>query len=174
MARDYENLHDIEDLGDDELRELVRSRLAEHNGLDIDDLSISVSEGVIVLAGRVGTEGERRIAEHVVTDQLGIVSVRNDIVVDSLRRASEPEAMDDHLASQERTAGLQLGDMPPLQSDEAAEMQDSAADAEQRSFGATDIGEVVAGGIPWIPPESPTQEGLGGTDTDRGARGEDH
>jgi hypothetical protein len=102
------------------------------------------------------------------------VSVRNDIVVDSLRRASEPEAMDEHLASQERTAGLQLGDMPPLQSDEAAEMQDSAADAEQRSFGATDIGEVVAGGIPWIPPESPTQEGLGGTDTDRGARGEDH
>lgn len=175
MARDYENLHDIEDLSDDELRELVRARIAEHNGLDVDDFSVDVEEGMIVLGGRVGTEGERRIAEHVVTDQLGIVSVRNEIMVDALRRAAEPEAIDDHLANQDRTSGLQLGDMPPLQSDEAAEMQDSAADAEQRSFGATDVGEVIAGGIPWIPPESPTQEGLSGTDADLSdRRGEDH
>lgn len=174
MARDYENLHDIEDLSEKELRELVRGRLAEHNGLDVNDLSVDVQEGVIVLGGRVGTEGERRIAEHVVTDQLGIVSVRNEIMVDAIRRATEPEAIDDHLANQQRTAGLLLGDLPPLHEQEAVPLDDEPSSAGERTFGTTDVGDVVSGGIPWIPPESPTQEGLSGTDAERPDRGEDH
>jgi hypothetical protein len=44
MARDFENLHDIDDLSDDELRGLVREHLAAHNGLDVDDLSVAVNE----------------------------------------------------------------------------------------------------------------------------------
>ena len=77
MARDFENIHDLENLSDDELRELVRQRLAEHNALDPDDITVRVEAGTIVLAGRVGTDGERRIAEHVVPDVLGLTSVRN-------------------------------------------------------------------------------------------------
>ena len=33
MARDFENIHDIDDLSDDELRDLVRDTLAEHKGI---------------------------------------------------------------------------------------------------------------------------------------------
>jgi len=176
MARDYENLHDREDLSDDELRELVRQHLAAHNGLDLDDLAVDVRDGNIVLAGRVGTEGERRIAEHVVTDVLGIVSVRNEILVDPIRRATEPEAIDEHLANQDRTEGLLLGDAPPQMDDEAARFDDTGDDQlnRERSFGSTDIQDVISGGIPWIPPESPTPEGLSGTDADMPDLGEDH
>ena len=71
MARDYEDIHDLDDLSDDELRELVRSHLREHRGLDADDVSVEVEDGVVRLQGRVGTEGELRIAAHVVTDVIG-------------------------------------------------------------------------------------------------------
>ena len=33
MARDFENIHNIDELSDDELRGLVREHLAAHNGL---------------------------------------------------------------------------------------------------------------------------------------------
>src|SRR5579884_4160058 len=66
MARDFEDLHELDDLSDDELRGLVRDHLAAHNALDIDDLTIRVQDGLVILEGRVGTDGERLIAEHVV------------------------------------------------------------------------------------------------------------
>src|SRR3712207_5166161 len=95
MAHDFENIDDRDDLSDAELRRLVRERLAEHRGLDPQDITVQVQDGVVELSGRVGTEGERRIAEHVITDLIGLPSVRNDLVVDALRRAESPEAADD-------------------------------------------------------------------------------
>ncbi|HEX4936268.1 MAG TPA: BON domain-containing protein [Gemmatimonadaceae bacterium] len=172
MARDFENIHHIDELSDDELRGLVKDALRSHNGLDVDDFRVRVEEGVVVLEGRVGTDGERRIAEHVVTDVLGIVSVRNDIVIDPLRRAESPMAIDDHLAEEDRTEGLLLGDRPRQGNDEAV-LADEEED--ERALGATDVGDVIANGVPWIPPESPTPEGMEGTRADRTDRtGEDH
>lgn len=173
MARDYENLHDIDDLSDDELRDLVREQLAAHNGLDIDDLSVRVADGVVHLGGRVGTEGERRIAEHVVTDVIGIVSVANEIMIDPIRRAESPVDIDEHLAEEERTEGLLLGDRPRQHSDEAVPLDDER-NADERALGSTDISDVIAGGVPWIPPESPTPEGMYGTDAGPSEMGEDH
>src|SRR5689334_7293737 len=112
MARDFEDLDDIDDLSDDELRDLVRDRLAQNDAIDADDVSVNVEDGLVRLSGRVGTEGELRIAEHVVTDSLGITNVENEIVVDAIRRADSPEAIDDHLADEERRSGLLLGDRP--------------------------------------------------------------
>ena len=169
MAQDFENVHDIDNLGDDELRALVRETIASHNGLDADDISVSIEDGTVVLAGRVGTDGERRIAEHVVTDTLGITSVRNDLFVDAIRRAESPVAIDDHLAEEERTEGLLLGDRPSQHNDEAFPVDGTD---EQRLEGSTDIGDVIAHGIPWIPPEGPTPEGIEGSDAFD--RGEDH
>ena len=82
MAHDFENIDDLDDLSDAELRALVRDRLAEHRGLDLRDITVQVRDRVVELSGRVGTEGERRVAERVVTDTIGLPSVRNDIVVD--------------------------------------------------------------------------------------------
>jgi osmotically-inducible protein OsmY len=87
MARDYEDLQNLDQLDDREIRDLVRERLAGHNGLDIDDIVVDVRNGAIALSGRVGTESERRIAEHILTDVLGVEEFTNDIVIDPIRRA---------------------------------------------------------------------------------------
>src|SRR4029450_5190557 len=99
MARDFENIDDVDDLDDDELRRLVRDRLAEHRGLDLGDITVTVRDHVVALDGRVGTDGERRVAERIVTDTLGLSDVQNNLIVDSLRRAESPER------SEERRGG---------------------------------------------------------------------
>jgi len=171
MARDYENIHDIESLDDGDLHELVRERLREHNMLDIDDLEVRVVDGVVHLGGRVGTEGERRVAEHVVTDSLGLVNVHNEILVDPIRRSEAPAAIDDTRAVEDREEGLLLGDQPQGLSPEAEHLED---DPGVEMFGSTDVQHVIESGGTWIPPESPTPEGLRGTDAGVDEMGEDH
>jgi hypothetical protein len=171
MARDFEDIRHLDDLNDDELRQLVREQIAEHTGLDPDDITVRVEGGQVVLEGRVGTDGERRIAEHVVTDRVGIVDVRNDLVVDPIRRGESPMDIDDHLVEEERTEGLLLGDRPPQREDEdALHADDDAA----HDIGTTDVQKVMESGAPWIPPTGPTPEGMRGTDADLGSLGEDH
>ena len=170
MARDFEDIHDIDDLGDDELRELVREHLAANNSIDVDDINVHVEKGRVRLLGRVGTEAEARVAEHVVTDVLGLQNVSNELVVDPTRRAESPMAMDEHLADEEKTEGLLLGDRPVPLADTVAEVEDELDD---RLWGTTDVQKTISEGTAWIPPESPTPEGLGGTDATPGMLGED-
>src|SRR4029079_16852109 len=136
MARDFEDINNLDDLSDDELRGLVRDHLAAHNALDIDDLTVSVEDGTVILGGRVGTDGERLVAEHVVTDVVGTQRYRNEIFVDAIRRAESPEAVDEHLADEDRREGLLLGDRPVPLSPEA-EHRDEDLDSEL--FGTTDV-----------------------------------
>lgn len=172
MAADFENLHNIDDLSDAELRDLIRSRLGEHNGLDPDFITVLVNDGVVTLEGRVGTDYERRVASHVLTDVLGIREVRNQLVVQAIHRAESPMAIDEHLADDERTEGLLLGDRPvPLSPEAEGVDQDLDEDLDSRLYGTTDVGKAIAEGTAWIPPESPTQEGLEGSE---GSAGEDH
>lgn len=170
MARDFENTSDLDNLSDGELRELVRTHLRAHNGIDPDDITVRVTDGTVLLEGRVGTDAERRIAEHVITDVAGIASVRNNLVVDAIRRAESPAGMDEHLLEEERTGGLALGDRPVPLSPEAEHLAD---DLDAEMGGTTDVGRAIMEGTPWIPPESPTQEGIEGSDGTR-ASGEDH
>jgi hypothetical protein len=176
MDRDFENIHDIDNLSDDELRQLVRSHLAAHNALDADYLDVRIENGVVVLGGRVGTEGERRIANHVVTDVLGITSVRDEVVIDPIHRAESPEAIDDHLVEEDRTDGLLLGDTPQAFDDEAQPVDgDDPSSVDKHLFGTADLQDAIAGGTAWIPPEVPTQEGISGQDADASdLSGEDH
>lgn len=171
MARDFEDLHDIDDLSDDELGQLVRTHLADNNGIDVQDISVRVEDGVVHLAGRVGTEGEMRIAEHVVTDVLGLVNVSNELVVDPMRRAVSPDAIDDHLADEEAHEGLLLGDRAVPFSPEAEHLHE---DLDERLFGTSDVQKAIEDGASYIPPTSPTPEGLSGSDAGPGAMGEDH
>lgn len=167
MARDFEDLHDLDDLSDDELRGLVREHLAAHNALDIDEITVTVRNGQVTLDGRVGTDGERLIAEHVVTDLVGTQRCQNNIFVDPARRALSPEAIDEHLADEDQREGLLLGDRPkPIEP--TTDTTQENLDAEL--FGTTDVGEAIQDGTAWIPPESPTQEGF----TQRDEFGEDH
>ena len=171
MARDYEDIHDLDDLNDDELRELVRNHLRDHDGLDADDINVHVESGRVRLIGRVGTEGEMRVAEHVLTDVLGIAEVSNELVVDAIRRAEGPAAIDDHLADEAEREGVLLGERPLSHSPEAEHLEE---DLDARLYGTADVQQAIEDGTAWNPPTSPTPEGLSGTDAEPGAYGEDH
>ncbi|MES2179695.1 MAG: BON domain-containing protein [Gemmatimonadota bacterium] len=164
MAHDYENLHDIDQLDDRELRELVREQLAQHTALDIGDITVSVSGGKVLLSGRVGTDGERRIAEHVLTDVLGIQEFSNDLVVDSIRRAESSDDIDEHLADEEVRSGTLLGDVAVPFSPEAEHLADAVNDDLE---GSSDMQKVMEDGMTWNPPSTPTPEGI---DAESGGR----
>lgn len=168
MARDFEDINDLDDLSDDELRGVVREHLQENNAVDIDDITVRVENGTVVLGGRVGTDGEKLIAEHVVTDVLGAASVRNEIFVDPSRRATSPMAIDEHLVDEDQREGLLLGDRAlPIEPESESVMDD----VDHQLYGTTDVGHAIADGTAWIPPESPTPEGFL---NDRNETGEDH
>ncbi|MFN2637002.1 MAG: BON domain-containing protein [Gemmatimonadaceae bacterium] len=171
MAQDYEDIRDTGDLSDGELRALVRDRLDEQLAFDPDDVEIAVRGGIVRLSGRVGTEEELRIIEHVVTDVVGLTKVKNDLVVDAIRRAESPMPIDEHIADEQAHEGLLLGDRALPEDPEAEHLQE---DLRAELFGTTDVQQSIEGAIPWVPPESPTPEGLSGTDATPNVMGEDH
>jgi hypothetical protein len=173
MTRDYEDFSSIEDLGDDELRQLVRQRLSEHSGLDIDDMVVEIDNGMVRLQGRVGTESELRIAEHVLTDVVGIPEVDNQLVVDAIRRDETPMDIEDHLQAELAVSGLMLGEMPEQESPEV-HLARGDEDLEERMFGTVNPQDAIAHGTSYKPPMSPTPEGMLGTDAGPGELGEDH
>lgn len=157
MQHDFDNTDEIRDLDDQELRRLVRERLADDSALDADDLLVEVSDGRVRLSGRVGTDGERRIADHILSDSIGLTDYENAVVVDPIRRAESPEAIDDHLANEEMQEGRLLGNRPPQSSDEAEHLTE---DLDTELFGTSDATEATESGAPWNPPTGPTPEGL--------------
>ncbi len=161
MEKDYEDIDEIDELTDGELRALVRDRLDEQLAFDPNDVDVAVRGGVVRLSGRVGTEEEFRIVEHVVTDLVGIKKVKNDLVVDPIRRAESPLPIDEHLVDEELHEGLLLGDRPRPEDPEAEHLHE---DLRAELFGTTDVQQSIAEGIPWNPPDGPTPEGVSGPD----------
>ena len=171
MEKDYEDIDEIDELTDGELRALIRDRLEEQVAFDPNDVEVAVRSGVVHLSGRVGTEQELRIVEHVITDLIGIKEVKNDLVVDPLRRAESPVAIDEHLADEELHEGILLGDRPRQDDPEAEHLHE---DIRAEMFGTTDVHESIEEGIPWNPPDGPTPEGDLGTDAPPNVMNDDH
>jgi BON domain-containing protein len=157
MPRDFEDIFDTEDLDPAELRRLVRETLRDNNSIDPLDINVHVREGKVILTGRVGTDTEKRIAERVVADRLGLTNVESQLVVDPLRRAMSPEAADESVSDEEEHEGLLLGGSE--QRSETDTASHFAPHAEDEMLGTVDRKESIEDGIPWIPPESPTPEG---------------
>ena len=171
MEKDYEDIDEIDELTDGELRALVRDRLNEQVAFDPNDVDVAVRAGVVRLSGRVGTEQELRIVERVVTDLIGIKEVKNDLVVDPIRRAESPVAIDEHLVDEELHEGILLGDRPRPEDPEAEHLQE---DIRAELFGTTDVQESISEGIPWNPPDGPTPEGGFGPDAPPNVMNDDH
>lgn len=155
MARDFEDLHNLDDLNDTELQELARTHLRSHDGLDAAAIAVRAQGGALVLEGRVGTDAERRIAERVLTDVLGITRVTNNLVVDELRRAESPTDIDEHVATEEQSEGTFTDREVPF----TAESEHLEEDLDARLYGTRDVNKAIGDGTPWIPPDAPTQEG---------------
>lgn len=160
MARDFEDLYDLDDLSEDDLRALVREQLAEYATLDADSILVDVERGVVVLRGRVGTGEEREIAEHVLTDVLGVKQFRNELIIAAVRRDEAPEAVDEAVALDADGAAGQRTD-GENESPEAGHLEDSL---EARLYGTPDVSSAIEQGTPWVPPTTPTPEGRGARD----------
>ena len=171
MGKDYEDIRGTDLLTDNELRALVRDELETQLAFDPNDVEVSVSSGVVRLSGRVGTEEELRIVEHVVTDLAGIKDVKNELVVDPIRRAESPEAIDEHLVDEKLHEGLLLGEKPRPEDPEAEHLHENT---RSELFGTTDVREAIEGGIPWNPPDGPTPEGVSGVDATPEVTNDDH
>jgi hypothetical protein len=171
VERDYEDIRDTDDLSDNELRALVRDTFDQQVAFDPDDVEISVRSGVVNLSGRVGTEEEFRIIERVVTDLVGLQKVRNGIVVDPIRRAESPEAIDEHLVDEEMHEGVLLGDTPRPEDPEAEHLHENL---RSELFGTTDVHQSITTGVTWNPPDGPTPEGVSGQDATPNVMNEEH
>jgi len=171
VEKDYEDIRDTDDLSDNELRALVRDTFDQQLMFDPDDVEVSVRNRVVTLSGRVGTEEEVRIAERVVTDMVGLENLQNNLVVDPIRRAESPEAIDEHLVDEEMHEGLLRGGRTRSEDPEAAHLHE---DLRSELFGTSDVQEAIEDGIPWNPPDGPTPEGLSGSDADPNVMNDDH
>jgi hypothetical protein len=159
MTRDFEDIFRLDDLSDDELRALVREQLADYETVDADNILVTAANGEVVLAGRVGTEEERRIAERILADVIGLKRYRNELVVDEIRRDEEPEAVDDHLAESAERQGEPIGKRSENVDDEAEHLDE---DLDARLFGTHDLQSAIERGTAWNPPDEPTPEGFEG------------
>lgn len=159
MAHDYEDLHDIDGLSDVELRDLVREQLAEQPAIRMSNVTVLAKAGLVTLTGSVGTDEERRIATHVLTDVLGIERFSIDLDLDPGRAAADRSGFRDRLSEEPRDADsldveVSLDGAP---SNRAGQV---AADLE----GTSDYESVMENGATWNPPDSPTPEGVSGSD----------
>jgi hypothetical protein len=92
-------------------------------------------------------------------------------VIDPIRRAESPMDIDEHLAEEDREAGLLLGDRPVPLSEEAEHLADLP---EPELGGTTDVHDAIERATSWNPPEGPTPEGMSGTDAAPEDYGEQH
>ena len=69
--------------------------------------------------------------------------------------------IDEHLADEEETEGLLLGDRAVPLSPEAEHLEE---DLDARLYGTTDVQSAIEDGTAWVPPDSPTPEGRDGSE----------
>lgn len=155
MAESFGDPVDVTDMSDDELRDYVVQLLRENPNLDAGWVEVDVSEGRVTLSGRVGTDAEVQIAEHLLSDTAGVANLSNELVVDESHRGETPVAADTDAAR----AGAEMDPLgePPAQHSDTAEhlVEDLSAEA----FGTQDMGRAVRDGTAYQPPDQPTADG---------------
>ncbi len=155
MPRDYENLHHIEDMGDQEIEDLIAQELGEYPDVDVDDLDIHVERGFLTLSGRVGTEHELQVVSQVLTDVLGFEKFSNEVMIDEVRRAEMPEAADEEMA-RDATIEPQMGAAGDETSDTAEHLVEHL---DEELYSTHDLGKAIQDGLDYEPPDRPIQEG---------------
>jgi hypothetical protein len=157
MAREYDDLYDIANLDDVEIKDLVLQQLGEYPDIDVDLVEVNVDGGQVRLSGRVGTEQEVQTVEHVVTDLLGINRVRNELVIFDAVRGQRSEAADDAAVEEmESDPQISVGAGTGNTSDTA---QHLVEDLEAEHFGTHNPQEAVERGTAYEPPDRAIQQG---------------
>ena len=150
------DLYNLDDMSDDEIRELVLEQLRASN-IDVGWVEVQVKEGLVTIGGRLGTDMEIQVVDQVVQDLIGVERYSNELVVDELHRFEGPEGADEHVAM-EADMDDQLGDPSQNQSDTAEHLQE---DLGAQTYGTHDMGEAIQNGTAYIPPDRPIGNGYG-------------
>lgn len=159
-TRDFGDIFDVEDMSDEELRQLIVQQLREYPNLDADWIDVQVDDGFVTLSGRVGTDAEVQVAEKVIAEVLGIESFSNELIVDELHRPFLPEAVDEATAA-EAELDDHFGGPSGQQSDTAEHLQE---DLEGEAYGTRDMGKAILEGMTYIPPDRPIPDGYDSTE----------
>ena len=157
MAREFDDLYDLNNLDDNEIKELVLQELHEYPDIDPDLVEVDVQGGAVRVSGRVGTEQEVQTVEQVITDVLGIQNVTNELVVDEIVRGQRSDAADDAFIEElEADPQLSVGAGSTTTSDTA---QHLVEDLEAEQFGTHNPQEAVERGTAYEPPDRGIQQG---------------
>jgi hypothetical protein len=146
MPRDYEDAINLDQLSDEDVRDLVVQRLGEAEGFDADAVEVEVDAGRVRVEGRVGTDGERQHVEQVLS------------AVDRLARQERDEAAD-MARLEDAAAPAPLGETGAATSDTAEHLR---RDDQSELYGTGDMRKAIEEGRSYEPPEGPFQEGVGG------------
>ncbi len=154
---DYEGSVNLDQMTDEDVCDLVQERLKEDEEFDADNVEVSISDGRLVVDGRVGTEGERQYVDQVLS-ALGATDFENNVVVDELRRGERSEAAD--IAHMEDVANqAPLGESAKSASDTADHRLGEEA---PELYGTQDMKKAIQEGDTYNPPTGPVQEGVRG------------
>jgi hypothetical protein len=157
MARDYDNIYDLNNLSDTEIKDLVLQELQEYPDIDSDLVEVNVENGAVRLSGRVGTEQELQTVEQVITDVIGIRAVNNELVIDEVARGERSAGADDaYVEDREADAQMGRGTAAHNTSDTA---QHLVEDLDAEHFGTHDPQEAVERGTAYEPPDRGIQQG---------------
>lgn len=66
---------------DERIREDISDRLMTHPDIDPSDIEVTVSNGVVTLSGTAEDRHEKRLAEYIAQDALGVDDVENQLKV---------------------------------------------------------------------------------------------
>ncbi len=80
---------DLTFLNDSELAEMIGEHVREHGGLDLEELRILCSKGVVHLTGAVSSESEHETLLRIVTDLIGAKAIVDQTKVEDFLRKRE-------------------------------------------------------------------------------------
>lgn len=155
--RDSEEIYDLDAMTDPEIRQLVLQRLEDEDSLDVDGLEIEVSDGAVIVSGRLGTEDEVEAVERIIVDRIGVTDFENGLVVDELVRQEQAEAADEAAVDTDSAAGAQPGRGDRTEPS-AEHLVD---DVEGDMYGTDDMQKAIEQGESYTPPDQPHEEGIG-------------
>lgn len=155
MAKDYDDVYDVDTMDDEDLRDLIVQLLGEEPTIDADGVDIKVRDGLVRVSGRLGTEDEVEAVEKIVLERLGVEHFESELVVDELVRTQTSEAADD--AAEDADSGsyerTQRGDRTEPTAEHLID------DPEGDLYGTEDLQKAIEQGESYTPPESPHEEG---------------
>lgn len=158
MATDYENVHHIEDMDDEEIRDLILQELEQIPEVDVELLDVEVTDGKVTVSGRVGTEEEIQAVEQLVSDVLGIADLTSDMVVDELVRGERSEDTVEARVEDEEVQD-QLGEPQGDQVHSTESSDHLQEDLVGDAYGTHDVQDAIEKGQSYEPPDRPPQMG---------------